>query len=804
MTPASVLLLVLPFVSEPKLTVEDAQYLDKLLTDFLFDPTGAERIRGEFPYHSVFGSGKGGTLTHEGWLVRGKNRQADRVFFADGASAPAPAEFIGVEFVQACRHRYTAEPPQNDGLVVTESDLVRAAWLHKLGHDDLAARALAAARKAATEYARGGKIPDPRDLLRADLAWSAFADLVDAFANHDDETALEHGTRLFKLYRDIVRRDERFWQAEALMGELSRRKKAGTFGNDTEPLAPNELPKEINKRVPALIAALEDAHVRQWGMPGGVFLRQDWRVSILIECGEAAIPALIAAFEKDNRLTGSTDYHWHQYRHVHPVREAERIAIESILQVTVFDPQTGQTLSRCETVAEQTAMLCRYWDTYGKLPFDERMMKILTDPKSSGAACRKAADNLASLHERQRGWFPTCFGNPAVTKFTTPTVAEAMLTALDRRLNEIAREKEDKNWPKDWLIAFIEDAYLKALVELGDRRIAQTLAKRAAGAETNTRRRFAFAAFRFGEPRPLEELAKEFEVGSLTIHDPPKSDAPFVPRIESDLGCLGELLCVLSKAQTPFADRALLALADPKHPYHRATCDAIFAVNAFHDTAAWIRHPFWLLIARRMLDDTTPTGRVYKVENDWLHYKQSGGNGMMSLPDSLADAKLRKAEASERVCDRIGINVSCMVAGLPPFHPMRIDSEQALDAIKTLLDRFAQRIRPLNYQDSQKLRLSSFDAAFIPDIKPLAQAATADDIIAGRAIFHLSGKGQAAGIALPAWVELRKNANDEAVRGYAVQAEIGADGTIIYGVIFRHGMRAVPAAEVEKVEPVKK
>jgi hypothetical protein len=58
-----------------------------------------------------------------------------------------------------------------------------------------------------------------------------------------------------------------------------------------------------------------------------------------------------------------------------------------------------------------------------------------------------------------------------------------------------------------------------------------------------------------------------------------------------------------------------------------------------------------------------------------------------------------------------------------------------------------------------------------------------------------------AGITLPAWCILKADAGEKhPPRGLVVQAEVGSDGAITYGVIFEHAMRAVSAADVEKVE----
>jgi hypothetical protein len=102
-----------------------------------------------------------------------------------------------------------------------------------------------------------------------------------------------------------------------------------------------------------------------------------------------------------------------------------------------------------------------------------------------------------------------------------------------------------------------------------------------------------------------------------------------------------------------------------------------------------------------------------------------------------------------------------------------------------------------------ELGASPFRPLFIPDIRPLGRPATADDVRAGRAVFHLGGKGKLADQPLPAWVLLKADAGKKhPARGLAVQAEVGPDRAVRYGVIFRHAIREVPASEVEGVEIV--
>src|SRR5262249_5604574 len=145
-----------------------------------------------------------GQVMAEGWLVPAKDGKPAQVAFTDGASMPAPPDkdIKKVDFVAACKARYTAEPkkdgdPKNRGPDVdatsrrmqrialggvSDDDLAMAAWLYRLGQDSLAAQALAAARK---------QDADPRKRLRGELAWSAFAGMVHAYMVRADSEALE-------------------------------------------------------------------------------------------------------------------------------------------------------------------------------------------------------------------------------------------------------------------------------------------------------------------------------------------------------------------------------------------------------------------------------------------------------------------------------------------------------------------------------------------------------------------------------------------------------------------------------------
>jgi hypothetical protein len=817
--------------ADPKLPADDARYLDKLIADFLFDPTGAERVTGTFPSASVYGYTNTGA--RDGWLVRGKGGDGNRVFFTDGYSEPAPREFTGVDFVAACRARYAPRPEQEtqeeaeertrqSAGVNEEPDLVLAAWLHKLGHDDLAGQALAAARKVAAD-ARGAGDPDPRELLRDELADRAFVELLSAYRNRTDEAALTHGTRLFKLYKDLVRRnDKRYGQAERVLAEVQKRLAEGRAGLGGKRLALGDLPADPKKRVAALLSALDEADGDVWRHQLDLHLPGDWRIRELAWCGEAAVPALLDAYETDTRLTRLISinrfddfiYEARAMREtdlvVRPVRDAALLALECILRVRVFEPTVkGAQLDLRDkrTPAERAAALRRYWGEYGKLPFGERMMKVLTAPEANALACREAATNLAALGRGcPSGWLgPLLFTHPTVKKFARPTAAEALIAVLDRERKEALATEELE--ARERAVYAAEKVYLRALVAIGDPRAARMLADRAVAAtDINTRRRFAAAAFRLGEPKPLDDLARAFEAGTLTIRETVKRDwrngtynAGDFWNLD-DVGDLTDLVRVLSVAGTPAADQALRALGDPRHPYHKAASTALLRACGHHELD-WFGHPYWFALARPMFDDATETGRVYKITNRGLEYTGPGNSyGVRGIPDFLRDPKLVRDEAAERIRDRLATEVSEALVGAPPYHPLRTDCDTARRALNEMLGRFDGRLRRVTAAEAKKLSVAGW-GAFIPNIKPLNRAATADDVALGDAVFSLNGKGKPSDVALPAWVTL----NDKRKTcGLAVQAETGPDGVTVYGVIFAQDMRAVPATEVAQVESVAK
>jgi hypothetical protein len=143
------------------------------------------------------------------------------------------------------------------------------------------------------------------------------------------------------------------------------------------------------------------------------------------------------------------------------------------------------------------------------------------------------------------------------------------------------------------------------------------------------------------------------------------------------------------------------------------------------------------------------------------------------------------------------------VAGLPEPHPLHPDADRVLTELRTTSLRYEGRLRALPWSECVRLGPRRLPVTYAPDIRPLGRPATSADVRAGDAVFELNGQGRLADVKLPAWILPKGGAEGKpAPWGRAVQAEVGPDGKVVYGAIFRRAIRPVTADEVERVEPV--
>jgi hypothetical protein len=782
---------------------EDEVLLDSLLNTFLFDPSGAERVRV-----LVDSPRSRAGETREGWLV--KNKAGDQVFFTDGEhiAAPAKEKIARVDFVAKCRKLYEGKPDPNGAAFAgfldsrpsghwgEEPTLVVAAWLYRLGKKELAAQVLAHA-------------PDDRKAdaarLRRWLAEAALNRMILAYGGYVDSSALAHGERLLRLYKVEARE---LPQAQPLVKDLLRRKEEGRLGKR----GARELPQAYRdwgrqRQLAFLIGSLDEMEDRIGHRVGYPESELPPRIAALLKFGERAVPALLDVLEKDERMTrlAQGPDKWRSTGRVQAVREVAWAVLCRILRVRHFDPwdpnardDYGAVPSDMQKAAAEARA---YWKEFGRLSFEERLMRVLNHPRSSFPAIREAVRNLPGAWSPNESDWPNLVKDrkpsPAVLKFAKPTAAEAILCAMDRDLahdDTLERELRDHNR------AYHEPLYFTSLLRLADRRIAPELSRRAA-VEKNAlmRLRYAHASYRLGQPQALRTFAREFAAGAVGLSLQPDG-SPSRWQLE-------HIIEYFAGARLPETERALYKLGGSGHPYHKAAVDGLIEREVVYGSVgSFLDHPYCVALLRGLLEDETPTRVRLSIQGLKMRLRRKGGGYIQSsqVPAVLLDPAKRKDEAALRRCDLAG-EMCGLIAGLPAFHPLLNEADDRLAAMRKVLDRFRGKFRALTEVEKEILAGNTYEVRFGPEIRPLGRPATAADVAAGRAIFHVHGKGKVADVMLPARGTFRPAPGEQTPRHcLVVQAERDAHGAVCYGVIEQHAIRLVPASELADVTPLKR
>lgn len=794
---------------QPRLREDDEKLLSSLVREFLFaPPLDAKRVQVRIKAPGWYE--KAEEQVREGWLVRDK--AGDRVYFTDGEWVPVPDQknIEPVDFVTKWSEAYKGRPmpienrhafffpgweerPAGDQ---GEPTLVIAAWLHHLGKKELAAKVLAHAPSDRTEEVA---------ILKRWLARGTFHRMLQCYGQYEDEAALKHGERLLRLYAAEARQ---VGQAVPLVNDLRRRQQGGLLGAKAGAGLPADYPSwDRKKKLAYLIDQLDRTaeYLPTSTSADDAFRTQSSKqVAALLEWGEAAVPALLDVIEKDERLTRRvvSPWKWQAIGEVQSVREAALAILYRILKTRHLDPRDPEAddYGFGKPDFKKVVPAARaYWKEFGPLPYEARMMRVLTDPRTSYAVLREAAAKL-SVAPGQPEWswstdIKSVKPNPAVLKFAGPTAAEAVLAAMDRDLAH-----DDASPQTDHNRAYHEPVYFSALIRLADERIVAELARRAAR-DTNAlmRVRYAHACFRLGRSQVIIDFAADFGAGKVALRTTDKDG------LRWQLERIVEHLTVVKIRE---ADEALYKLGEPKHRYHEHLVNGIVDRLVVYDTAGdFVRHPYCLSVLRKMLDDTTPTPLHMSFrEGDGLAIAYGGGgrSGQGISPPVLLDPKMRRASASIRRCDLAGQQCGAF-AGLPEFHPLLKDVDGRLTAVKEAIDKYPGKYRRLTPAENLAFTSSGYYGWFVPDISPLGRAATAADVAAGKAIFHFDGKGMLPKLELPARGTWPKAANEKTARTcLIVQAETQPDGETYYGVIEQHALRKAPAREFVDVVPLSK
>ncbi|HET6329100.1 MAG TPA: hypothetical protein VFG04_30735 [Planctomycetaceae bacterium] len=827
------------------LTADERQLLDGVFKQGLFDPTGAERVRVKTSVRTVFGVSR--ETVREAWFRKGTGKAPGTLVFVDGEERRVSDRrtIETVDFIATCRLRFpklVPAPPEGKRRgplrdrrpskpveEIDNSPLVLAAWLYRLGHEDLAVRALSQSLSegretfgAAAEL-QGGRIDVEwwTRACRSELAHVAFEEMVHAFMVAADDEALAAGERLVRLYPD---ESKQFRQSTSILNDLRRRKSAGTFGRIRTQQWPAAFKTwDGRKQTDYLIDSLDQIGGRPFSMGGVANLVEDASVMALARIGDSAVPALIAVIEKDTRLTRTVQY-WEGISTeptVVTVREAALDALMSITGTPFVDPNSiDDSFSRQSDaqVRQVAARIQVYWDRYGRMPFDERMMRILTEPTSDFESKRQAATNLAHLGETRLLGFSQMRveassndrrrpPHAAIKKFKNPTIASAILAAFDADLKHFNSQPHQDFG--EFQRRGIEDGYMQSLIDLGDTTIAPELTQRAASSwQLRERQLFANAACQLGAPGAMRAFAKQIERAGFALPaDKPDTEAQWQPGAIA----LSSIVEDLVRMKSPEADRALFAISDPTHPYYATACSRITAGDQGYGDRGWLSHPYCLKILRSELDNQERTGGNYRRQGARviLTIRQQGNSFTSDIPVPFVDPKMLKDAADERRCDRAALKLNLLVYGFAPYHPLAKDADARLKEFKRVFDGFRDGFRLATQLEIQFLELPYGECWFLPEWKPLSRPATQVDVTAGRAVFQLNGTGKVAPLKLPAVASAARSLPFFPVISrpkllLIVQAEIDAKGKTVYGVIGAGAPRRVRPDELTDIKPIRK
>lgn len=640
--------------------------------------------------------------------------------------------------------------------------------------------------------------------------------LKDAFASHVVNTVELAITEFFKgndrkalkmlqdfggVARQILLNDNE--RGKTLLDDLLRREKLGILDREPPPISENFDQIPVAQRVRFLINSLDTITVFQGGYPGGVDFSEDPRVAKLIEIGDPAVPSLIDCIESDRRLTRSVKrWRSHTSAMLLGVREPALLALMSIMRIEAFDVgYTSDTFtSRGDAKARELATRLRaYWKKFGHMSLDERMMVVLQAPESSPKELYEAAWNISTLGAIEI--IGTTFGtggikkdskgkNPAIAKFDNPTVAEAILAAMDRTITlqrEILEPQDD----------FEIERFTNCLGNLGDPRIEDEMRRRWSSApDSGPAWPFVIAAKRCGKGALFDEIAEAFADGSLALKVDGKIQSAPAP---SDISPF--INSFIGFDDLP-SQKALAALADSRHPFFPATVRGIARENHGSGDDHWSRHPFWYPVALAALENKRPTGRTFWLtERGYISNSDApqNGDGIEDWLKALNPAS--NVTQKELLQDCAALALVDRVPGLPRYHLLAPDREERLARIRFLTKAWAGRMKEPDY-DLQKAVGFYFAGNYLtPELTPLTKPATEADVASGRAVFTIKNSQLAdLGIPLPAQATIGKGEDAESVA--VIQAERFENGKTLCGILGRHRFESVPLSELNNLRPM--
>lgn len=226
---------------------------------------------------------------------------------------------------------------------------------------------------------------------------------ADALIHRQDKEA-EHWAKLFKSASDIRVANKVEPPADETWSQLDVQEPARLYADTKRRVAhPKPAPDLVKlkalpqeQRIPALIEALDEVTAYQMSQPGSIWWSYDPLFQLIVNEGEAIVPALIEAIENDERYTRSVGYHrdFFSGRTIATARNAAWQALNSIWTAArIYDhielPQRGPALKEA-------------WRTSRLQTEAERWLTVLRDDRATGRSWTRAAEFMTSSERLRR------------------------------------------------------------------------------------------------------------------------------------------------------------------------------------------------------------------------------------------------------------------------------------------------------------------------------------------------------------------------------------------------------------------
>ena len=621
--------------------------------------------------------------------------------------------------------------------------IVRAAWLLRLGNEDLAKQYLDFA-KSDWQFEREPKNQKQFENLivekiRSEFAWDAYQSGVYEFSLKNDAMALQYMQHLSKKYPKYL---SAFGNGKRLLEELVRLNKNANPQNleTKKPSDFNEWDEETKIRW--LIDQLENVEVTRVAQPGNVDLSKDWRIQQLVSIGEPAVEQLIDTIDSDQRLIRSIDINrdFIRWRQILSVKEAAFVAVSEILKVRCFDPADDDggfvrsnelSFKDCGDVV---AKLKAYWAKYKGMPFEQRMIKILTDPSSKPKALRESADKLSQsgfensiefMSIAQLVDMATDLPNdcPHLHEYKDPTAASSIISAMKSDLNyqkELLNNREEfipGTGNSKTLSLRYENAvfhYMKALMLVSDSSVLPDIRELFDSTDDIIiKLNLACTAHSLGDSKLIDQMARNFTNGAIKLPNSEINNDPFWGQPRTQM--LAAIVTWFSAAKTVECNNALFKLADSDHPAHETAVEAVRTLGIdWTEHAQWFEHPYCITILRKELDNVAPIHVVYAVASD-KHMDVTSDNltKREEIPRVYKHIGLHQKPVQCRRCDQAAEKLCHLVDGLPIYHPILKDSDERLEKMKNILDKPMQTVRPASANELEERGINSKPVFFI-------------------------------------------------------------------------------------------